>query len=414
MLSLKVALAAACILLQDSLEPNKVDLNHQNIPLQRLPMEGQAPSPGYEWDPLYNINDYELGPGDVLNLHGFGGRGIFLSLVVTPDFKLVIPTVGVIDIRNRKFMELRSAVEQKINSRFKGMTVEIVLQKPRDFKVQILGEVNSTGAKGANAFTRLSDLIQKANNLRANASTIGIEIENVRTKHKTVVDYQKYLIHGDLEQNPFLKDGDIIRVPLEKNVTFVKGDVNHSTRFEFVEEAVSLKEVVEKECGGFVRRSPVGGQVVITRIEAGKSVTTFIEAEKFFNATAQPFNYETLQLRNGDQVFFPAASIKNPGIAAEVVFVTGEVRSPLPIPYVAGTPITSYIAAAGGISTRANYEEIEVYKASGATLSIRDRPSIEPGDTIHVPEKTFKFWQDHLTILMTFLTLVTTTIAISK
>ena len=98
----------------------------------------------------------------------------------------------------------------------------------------------------------------------------------------------------------------------------------------------------------------------------------------------------------------------------DVVFVTGEVKNPVPQPFKPGISWESYIASAGGVSLRANYDQIVVYKASGSKIPVSKNPTIEPGDSIYVPEKTFKFWQDHITILVTFLSLVTTTIAISK
>lgn len=369
--------------------------------------------PRMEWDPLFDLENYELGPGDILNLHGAGGKNLSAKLYVTSGYEIFIPLIGAINVKGLKFKDLKKVISNRLSVRYRGIQIIVAPYKLHDFKVQLRGEVNQPGSKIANPLNRLHEFLQATGGIRETGSRIEIKIINAITKTTNTVNYQNYLLKGDMDGNPYLKDGDSIVIPLQKNVVAIKGNIVHGGRFEFNQETMPLKTVVEESLGGFISTQGISGQVVITQLINNKSQTDFYPAEKFFNPKENP-NYETFNLKNGDQIFFPTASVKNPGIVNDLVFVTGEVKNPTPQPYKAGVSWNAYVAAAGGVSVRANFEQIMIYKASGALISAQTNPTIEPGDTIYVPERTFKFWQDHITILMTFLSLVTTTIAISR
>lgn len=380
--------------------------NTENLP-------GTEFVPHIDWDPLFNLEEYELGPGDVFTIHGAGGKNLSTKLYVTSTYEIFIPAVGSLNVKDMRVKDLKKALLSKLRGRYPGIQLVVVPFKLHDFRVQLRGEVNLPGSKSGNPTIRLHEFLQMSGGLRETASRTNILVENSLKQTKKEIDYQSYLLKGDLKGNPFLEDGDAITVPVQKNLALIKGNIVREGKFEFKEPEVSLKDVVENQLGGFISTQGISGQIVITRLENNQSKTQFVSAEAFFSGE-NPDGYATFKLKNGDQIYFPTASVRNPGILNNQVFVTGEVKSPLPQPYRPGVSWSAYIAAAGGVTVRANNDQIMIYKASGAIIPVSSNPSIEPGDSIYVPEKTFKFWQDHITILMTFLSLVTTTIAISR
>ncbi|HEU4561721.1 MAG TPA: SLBB domain-containing protein [Longimicrobium sp.] len=83
-------------------------------------------------------------------------------------------------------------------------------------------------------------------------------------------------------------------------------------------------------------------------------------------------------LRPGDLVTVPVRRAE--------VSVQGAVRNPGMIAYNAGSDVRQYLAAAGGLSSRANVRRAVVLRArTGARLTLREAGAIEPGDVLIIP-----------------------------
>ena len=85
-----------------------------------------------------------------------------------------------------------------------------------------------------------------------------------------------------------------------------------------------------------------------------------------------------LWLEDGDVIVIPQKS--------NVVMVTGEVVLPKAVAYEIGMTLDDYLASAGGVSARANDEQILVAKQNGE-VGLVDNLGIEPGDRIIVLPK---------------------------
>ena len=90
-----------------------------------------------------------------------------------------------------------------------------------------------------------------------------------------------------------------------------------------------------------------------------------------------------LWLEDGDELVIPQKS--------NVVMVTGEVVLPKAVAYENGMTLDDYLASAGGVSARANDEQILVAKQNGE-IGLADSLGIGPGDRIIVlPKADTKF-----------------------
>lgn len=374
-------------------------------------LDGSAFIPQYQWDPHFDYEKYALGPGDVLNLHVWGAKTLDTKVYISPNFDLFIPLAGPVNVKGKNMAEVRKLVSKKIKSVYKNTYASIALYSPRTFLVPVSGNLVSPGEKPATGLMRLNEFLNSNSILVESSGLTKIEISNDLLNETRTVDYQSFLIDGNYDGNPFLKDGDSVLIPRKQNVVILKGNVIRGGRFEFSEEEVLLQDVVER-LGGFKSEPVRDGQISITRLKNGKSVTVAYSQASFFD-NSSPVNFYNFKVLDGDQIYFPTGSIMNPTINGEV-FITGEVKNPGNLPYQAGMPATTYLSAVGGLTVRGNYSKAVVYKANGQTLKLNAKPTIEPGDTIYVPEKTFKFWNDHLYILTTLLTVVTTTLAITR
>jgi len=377
-----------------------------------LPGEISGFLPKFQWNPSFPLEDYELGPGDTFNVHFWGAKNFSTTVYVSPSYELFLPGIGAISVRGLKLKNLKARIIKDLRRRLGNTNVAISLNRPREFKIGIRGAVGNPGEKSANQMMRLSDFLVKAGGLTANADLLNIQIHNILRKTDSHINYQKFSLQGDESGNPFLIDGDSIFVSFKKNEAVIKGAVQIPGRFQFSGESVSLQEIVERELGGLSANSRTEGQISITRLTEKGPRTHSVSQKDFFDPKNSE-NYFEFKLKDGDQIYFPAPIVNNPS-QGDVVFVTGNVQVPGPQRFKSGTSIGTYISGAGGVTGRANFDGVVVYKSSGLKVWIKENPAIDPGDTIYVPEVTFKFWQDHLAILTTFLAVVTTTIAISR
>lgn len=85
-----------------------------------------------------------------------------------------------------------------------------------------------------------------------------------------------------------------------------------------------------------------------------------------------------LWLEDGDEIIIPQKS--------NVVMVTGEVVLPKTVAFEKGMTLDDYLASAGGVSARANDEQILVAKQNGE-VGLADKLGIQPGDRILVLPK---------------------------
>lgn len=363
--------------------------------------------PNFAWEPDFPYEEYILGPGDVLNVHLWGSINASIQAYVSTNYELVAPPIGAFSVRGIPFKKVREQLQSLVGKRYRNAQSTLAIYQPRSFLINVSGNIRHGGGFKATSFTRLHAFLDENKILIPSSSRKRVILKNSLSGSEQIVDYQSFLQRDDATGNPFLHEGDEIVIPAMRDSVTIEGAVVRPGRIEFDTET-TLSSVVETYAGGLTVSEPAGGRVVISR-NRGSEVENMVYSWKNFFDT----QYRSFQVKDGDKIFFGAKSETNPG-AFNQIFVNGEVRTPGAFVYQASAGLNHYLSSAGGLTTRGNYESIKIYKSTGETKALSKNVFLEPGDTIYVPEKTFKFWQDHLLILTTLLTVVTTTIAINK
>lgn len=366
---------------------------------------------GFKWDNLFPIDKYIVGTGDMFRINIWGGVIAEYQVYIDAFGRGIIPGVGSLNAGGLSLAEFEKQVKKLVRKRYPNAESEISLIQSRAFNITMTGLVESPGIKSVTQLTRLSDLLEDRRNLAQGASTIDIDIRNEKTKKNLRVNYQEFLLKENLFENPYLQEGDVIFVPKRKNMVEIRGLVGRPGYFQFSEPTVSLKKIVNEYFWGVGKPLSDDTHISISRLENGQRKSFRYSWKDFFSMS--PPNFETLLLQDGDQIYFSDAAGKQQ-LSEPEILVTGEVKRPGVIPYRPGASVMQYIGLAGGVSNRANMDRIEIYRGDGKRVNAHPSAPLEPGDAIYVPEKTFKFWQDHIVILTTLLGIVTTTIAISR
>lgn len=364
-----------------------------------------------DYQPGKDVTDeYPVGPGDrfLINFWGKIEDGIIVAINSNGD--LFIPRIGVLATGGLTYGDLQKEISNKINAALKDVKFTISLLEPRSFKVYVLGAINKPGPITAQATMRASDIIANAGGSTATGSSQFIE---VRRKGKTLrVDLIRFMAFGDFSMNPYLTDGDVLYVPNLTDFATISGAVVRTGTFE-LKETNKLDEILTL-LGGMSVYADQTAPVKLSRLNSrGERETFLINRATAPRTSKKDLLISEVTLKHGDEVFVPAGQLLIPS-KGNLVFITGEVKTPGAKPYVISSSAEEYIGLAGGLTVRANLASAVIYKADGTTVKLRPRVNIDPGDTIYIPERTFKFWQDHLAIITTFLSLATTVIAVTR
>ncbi|MFA7359937.1 MAG: SLBB domain-containing protein [Candidatus Kapaibacterium sp.] len=202
-------------------------------------------------DKAVNENIYIVGPNDVFSLGIYGFLNQQIPITVNVEGSVLIPTIGEIKVDGLTLKEAKSKVVSAVKKRYYSSNVSFTLVTPKMFLVTVSSiiqkqiEVNSTN--------RVSDLItyvyydtvnvQRAMYQFSNSSEFfkpTISMRNIEVVHKdgsiSEVDLYKYFYSNDDKFNPYLKEGDFVKVPLGllyKNYISINGAVQLPGVYEY-------------------------------------------------------------------------------------------------------------------------------------------------------------------------------------
>jgi len=240
---------------------------------------------------------YRIGPGDKISLFLWGNIQAQYNLTVSPEGKLLIPTVGPVEVSGMFLSEAKKKIRAKVFKRFKNIKVAVELTDLRSFKISIGGAVRMPGVYEANGVTRVSEVIMMAggyvnesDDLNWQQSKTRIQTfppgiashRNIIVKHKNgQVDTADVLLFeqtGDLTYNHKLFDGDEIFVPLLEDSIYkygIFGGVKNPAYYEYsardsLKDLISLAHGltldVDSSMAELVRFAPDGKTITRTDI----------------------------------------------------------------------------------------------------------------------------------------------------
>jgi len=168
-----------------------------------------------------------LGPGDKLGLNIISSVNLTYIITVTPTGHLWIPDIGTVHVAGFSIPDAEEYVRKYVQEfKYNTAQVNVVLMNVRRFKVQVIGAVNNPGFVSITSVDRLTDVIHKSGGLHKYSE------EEVKILNKNGNEFQsslkKFEFNGDLNNNPIIKEGDIIHVPyMDKYVELIEKTLTH-------------------------------------------------------------------------------------------------------------------------------------------------------------------------------------------
>ena len=320
-----------------------------------------------------------------------------IPLVLQANYELTVPYIGEIDVRTLTYEELQQTVTQQLRERLLVPFVSLTLSAPAVYDVFIWGSVNNPGYHTISSINRLLDAIGAAGGTQQTGSRRKIEVH--RDDEVERYDLLAFVAQGDEEENPFIRPGDRVFVPVAEAAAEVRGAVAKPGTYELLGDE-TVGEILEL-AGGLLPTAQVG-KATVNRIN---------ESNRYVILDLADADVRTLPARPGDVVTIPASTS-----TAETVLLEGAIhRGPaeegsprsvpmepilLEVPYTPGLTVLRVLEQFGGPTTFAEPERSFIIRAEdnrrepvpdlAALWEDRqwDRDiTLSPGDRLVVPMK---------------------------
>lgn len=324
-------------------------------------------------DPI-DPETYVLGPLDGIVLaiwSGTGGQTATHELSVTYEERLLIPSVGEVNVAGLTMAEAEREVAARVRDRLGDVRVTLTLTRLRRMKIPVTGHVAAPGIHVVRSQNRVSELLSRVG-LAEGASNRHITVSG-RGGSTRRVDLVRFRRLGDASMDPVLGNGDAVHVPFAVAYVHVYGAVNAPGRFEHV-EGDRLSDLLAF-AGGFAQDAR-RDTLVLARIHDGSgppervALTPALDATRSTvyvpvgTAKSEPADY---LVEPNDRLF-----VKRIGDYGnrQVVTLVGEVANPGDYPIVEGeTRLREVIRRAGGLTSDASLEEASLVRTASQTLT---------------------------------------------
>ena len=277
------------------------------------------------------IDDYRLGPGDLLEITVFGVTDLTQVTRVSSSGSISLPFLGKIKVEDLSTAELEDALTEKIDEQklIRDPQVTVFVKEYRSQPVYVLGAVNQPGQYMVTHQLRLLDLITMAGGLdakrngdyillqrkgsgRATSGEAGGSGSSTGNQSQPVqIDIKRLLERGDMSLNVTVRGGDVIQVPERKiEVFYVVGEVGRAGAFELPKE--SEREVLATQAlalaGGPMKTAKMGSGLLIRYNQGGQPQREKVDFGAILKGKKPDFS-----LRPNDIIFVPGSNMKTLG-----------------------------------------------------------------------------------------------------
>ena len=329
-------------------------------------------------DKPINPEHYLVGPGDQFLVNVISSENIVnYTLTVSPTGEILIPSVGIVQVNGQTLSNATKKIKIAIQSLNNSAKIYIILSEIREFKVKVIGHLKNPGFYTVTPVSRVSDLYEKIllklNSEPSNDSDTDSKeylypemsrrnIIVIRNGKSISVDLVKFGSTGIDDNNPFLQQGDIIRIPRKEHFAGIFGGIKIPGNYEFI-EGETLSQFVE--LAGGLRPDADPSKVEITR---------FISTKEKFSFLTTMSQADTIIICSEDHIMIRYDQEYK---RQDIVYITGEIKYPGVYAIEPGkTTIGDALKKVGGFTARADQTKLIINNKSIAIIPDREKNRI--------------------------------------
>lgn len=284
---------------------------------------------------IYYIHLY-----DSMTISAWGISELSVTVSVRPDGMISIPLAGDVMALGKTPEQLALDLEKALENDIFNPRVTVVMNEFHKPVVYILGEVANAGEFVLTRPQMLLELLAEAKLMHPYLKNQNITlIRDGNTQNISIGD-------GSYAASFALEDGDVIYVSYnERNLVYVFGDVDSPGPHSIPDNSTDLILLLSKAQG---IKGPISG-ISVNIIQKSKS--------NIFNLTNIPDDF---QMKPGDIIL----------VSAQIVTVSGAIGMPGVYDYIEGYTLMDYINKAGGATSDAALDEIEIRRSKNNVTDI--------------------------------------------
>ena len=210
-------------------------------------------------------SDYTIGPGDEVHLLLWGRVNERYTLTVSRDGTILLPQIGPLSVAGMSFEEMKEFLSREAES-IVGTEVSVTMGRLRSIQVFVLGEIMRPGAYTVNAMSTLTNALIAAGGPSQIGSLRRVELKRSNSTIATM-DFYDLLMKGDKSNDMWLRNGDVIFVPIVGPLVGIAGNVKRPAIYELQGET-SLSRVLDL-AGGIIPTAYLQ-QVQVERVEGNE------------------------------------------------------------------------------------------------------------------------------------------------
>jgi len=161
------------------------------------------------------IEEYLIGPGDVLDIAVWKNEDLTRRVVVRPDGKISFPLIGEVTANDTSVSALTEELKTRLARYVPDVILSVVVAQVNSLQVYVIGKVNGPGRFVLSSNVTVLQALAMAGGLNPFAKSGRIKI--FREQESDIkfffFDYDEVAAGENLHQNIRLKRGDVIVVP---------------------------------------------------------------------------------------------------------------------------------------------------------------------------------------------------------
>jgi protein involved in polysaccharide export with SLBB domain len=251
-----------------------LETSGQALPLFGAHFFNQA---GAAYMPLGNTPvspDYRLGPGDELQIRGWGAIDIDVRAVVDRDGMIYIPRVGSISMNGVRSAQAADLIRSSIGKYYRDFQLSVTFGPLHGITVYVVGQARKPGSYTLSSASTLVSALFVSGGPNQNGSMRRVQVKRGE-KTVTELDLYAFLAKGDKSADIKLQDGDTIVIPAAKGFVALTGKVASAAVYELADDSESIGSMLAVAGGLPVVADPKRAQ--LERLDPTKKPARTVE-----------------------------------------------------------------------------------------------------------------------------------------
>jgi polysaccharide export outer membrane protein len=168
------------------------------------------------WPPIEAaVQEYRIGPGDLIRVAVFGNNDLSSRVTVRPDGRLTLPLLGEVSVTGKTVNDVTREITEGYRRFVQDARVAVVIEEVHSYRVFVLGKVTRPGEFEARTPLTITQAMALAGGTTrgANVDAIVVLRRGANGRDERYEVSMTDILDGHTQQNFTLRTGDTIMVP---------------------------------------------------------------------------------------------------------------------------------------------------------------------------------------------------------